>query len=39
MLNINYLLNNVDMSTQGIGSGAGYIEISNGTYIVDNSMN
>ena len=35
----NVLLNNVDMSTQGIGSGAGYIEISNGTYMVDNSMN
>ena len=30
-------LSNVDMSTQGIGSGAGYIEVSNGTYtIIDN---
>lgn len=25
-------------STQGIGSGAGYIEISNGTYTIDSSM-
>ncbi|MBO5397920.1 MAG: hypothetical protein J6A36_03205 [Clostridia bacterium] len=45
-LNINTLLgitgnplSNVDMSTQGIGSGAGYIEVSNGTYEVDASMN
>lgn len=27
------------MPNQGIGSGAGYLEISNGTYIVDESMN
>ena len=32
-------LSNVDMSKQGIGSGAGYIEISNGTYTIDPSMN
>ena len=32
-------LTNVDMSKQGIGSGAGYIEVSNGTYTVDASMN
>lgn len=31
--------NPITNSKQGIGSGAGYIEISNGTYIVDNSMN
>ena len=30
---------NVDMSNQGIGSGAGYIEISNGTYTIDASLN
>ena len=29
----------IDMSTQGVGSGAGYIEVSNGTYTVDASMN
>lgn len=28
----------IDMLTQGVGSGAGYIEISNGTYEVDNNM-
>ena len=28
-----------NMSKLGIGSGAGYIELSNGTYIKDNSMN
>ena len=32
---MNYLLSNVDMSKQGIGSGAGYIEVSNGTYLID----
>ena len=26
-------LSNVDMSKQGVGSGAGYIEVSNGTFI------
>ena len=35
----NSLLTNVDMSLQGVGSGAGYIETSNGTYTVDSSMN
>ena len=46
ILNINTVLSvtdnplsNVDMSKQGIGSGAGYIEVSNGTYAVDSSMN
>lgn len=32
-------LSEVDMSKQGVGSGAGYIEVSNGTYTVDQSMN
>ena len=32
-------LTNVDMSKQGIGSGAGYIEVSNGTYTIDSSLN
>ena len=32
-------LSNVDMSTQGIGSGAGYIEVSNGTYTIDSNLN
>lgn len=36
---INDLLINVELSNQGIGSGAGYIELSNGTYKVDESMN
>lgn len=31
--------NPITDNCQGIGSGAGYIEISNGTYIVDPSMN
>lgn len=35
----NSVLTNVDMSYQGVGSGAGYTEISNGTYIIDSSMN
>ncbi|MBO5397841.1 MAG: hypothetical protein J6A36_02775, partial [Clostridia bacterium] len=35
----NTILTNVDMSKQGVGSGAGYIEISNGTYTIDASMN
>ena len=41
-ININSLLgvsnnplSNVDMSKQGVGSGAGYAEISNGKYIID----
>lgn len=28
----------IDMSKQGIGSGAGYIEVSNGTYKIDNRL-
>lgn len=35
----NTLLTAVDMSKQGIGSGAGYIEISNGSYTIDASLN
>ena len=35
----NSVLTNVDMSYQGVGSGAGYTEISNGTYTIDSSMN
>jgi len=35
----NTILTNVDMSKQGIGSGAGYTEVSNGTYEVDTSLN
>ena len=35
----NSVLTNIDMSYQGVGSGAGYTEISNGTYIIDSSMN
>ena len=31
--------NSATGSTQGIGSGAGYIEVSNGTYAVESSMN
>lgn len=30
----NKVLKNVDMSKQGVGSGAGYIEVSNGTYTI-----
>lgn len=33
------VFNNIDLSYQGIGSGAGYIEVSNGTYKVDSSLN
>ena len=39
IITINEMLTNVDLSNQGIGSGAGYIELSNGTYTVDSSMN
>lgn len=39
MKTFNSVLNSVDMSLQGIGSGAGYIELSNGTYEVDSSLN
>lgn len=35
----NSVLNSIDLSKQGIGSGAGYIEKTNGTYTVDPSMN
>ena len=35
-IDTNTLLTSVDMSKQGVGSGAGYIEISNGTYTVYN---
>lgn len=35
----NTLLNSTDMSNQGIGSGAGYVELSNGTYTIDESLN
>ena len=31
-----YFLKEIDMSTQGVGSGAGYLEISNGTYTIYN---
>lgn len=34
-----YSLKNINMTSQGIGSGAGYIELSNGYFSVDNSMN
>ena len=43
IININTILGitgnpliSVDMSKQGVGSGAGYIEVSNGTYTVYN---
>lgn len=35
----NVVLTNIDMLEQGVGSGAGYIEVSNGTYIIDANMN
>ena len=34
-----YFLKNIDMTNQGIGSGAGYLEVSNGTYKIDSSLN
>ena len=34
-----HALKNINMESQGIGSGAGYIELSNGSFSVDNSMN
>lgn len=34
-----YSLKNINMTSQGIGSGTGYIELSNGSFSVDNSMN
>ena len=36
---MNSLLKDVDMSYQGIGSGAGYVEVSNGIFTIDNLMN
>ena len=33
------ILTNINMTNQGIGSGAGYIEVSNGTYKIDSSLN
>jgi len=36
---MNEVLKNINMTSQGIGSGAGYIELSNGSFSVDNSMN
>lgn len=35
----NSYLSNVDMSYQGVGSGAGFIELHNGTYTIDSSLN
>ena len=35
----NSYLSNVDMSLQGVGSGAGFIELNNGKYIIDSSLN
>ena len=32
-------INPISNNLQGIGTGAGYIEISNGTYIIDSLMN
>ena len=34
-----YSLKNINMTSQGIGSGTGYIELSNGYFSVDSSMN
>ena len=37
---VNYeVLKNINMTSQGIGFGTGYIELSNGYFSVDNSMN
>ena len=37
---VNYeVLKNINMTSQGIGSGTGYIELSNGYFSVDSSMN
>ena len=33
------VLKNINMTSQGNGSGTGYIELSNGSFSVDNSMN
>ena len=37
--NTNGYTNPITLDVYGIGSGAGYIEVSNGTYIVDSGMN
>ena len=39
IITMNSLLKDVDMSYQGIGSGAGYVEVSNGIFTIDASMN
>lgn len=39
IITMNEVLKNINMESQGIGSGAGYIELSNGSFSVDNSMN
>ena len=39
IITMNEVLKNINMTSQGIGSGAGYIELSNGYFSVDNSMN
>ena len=36
---MNEVLKNINMTLQGIGSGTGYIELSNGYFSVDSSMN
>ena len=36
---MNEVLKNIIMTSLGIGSGAGYIELSNGSFSVDSSMN
>lgn len=36
---MNEVLKNINMTSQGIGSGTGYIELSNGYFSVDSSMN
>lgn len=39
VITMNEVLKNINMESQGIGSGAGYIELSNGSFSVDSSMN
>ena len=36
---MNEVLKNINMESQGIGSGAGNIELLNGSFSVDSSMN
>lgn len=38
-ITINDILNDVDLKYQGIGSGAGYMELSNGTFSIDENLN